>query len=67
MPNTAALAYNVHTFGSALGLVGDDISYLEKLYLRIKCILEVYREKLVAGYEVNEELLFVTIHSTVTL
>lgn len=51
--NTAVLAYNVHTFGSALGLVGDDVSYLEKLYFRIKSILEIYTEKLIAGYEVK--------------
>lgn len=54
--NNAVLSYNVHTFGSALGLVGDDVYYLEKLYLRIKGILESYTEKLIAGYEVKTAL-----------
>jgi hypothetical protein len=58
---------NVHTFCSSLGLVGDDVSYLEKLYLRIKSILEIYKEKLSAGYEVKAALLYSTIYYDATL
>ena len=56
--STAVQSCNVHTFCSALGLVGDDVSYLEKLYLRIKSILEIYTEKLIAGYEVKADRLY---------
>lgn len=61
--NIAVLAFNIHTFGSALGLGGDDVYYLEKLYLRIRGILEIYTEKLIAGYEVNTALLYMNIYN----
>ena len=43
---------NVHSFGCSFGLAGEDVTYLDKQYLRVTRILQTYEQNLRAGYEV---------------
>lgn len=42
---------NVYTFSPAYGLKSDDISYLERQYIRMNDIIKVNKKKLEEGYE----------------
>ena len=54
-------ANNVYAFASLLDVDGDDVSYLEKRYLRINSILTASKRKLLAGHEVIKRLSFITL------
>jgi hypothetical protein len=42
---------NVHAFSLAYGLKSDDISYLERQYVRINDMIKASQRKLEEGYE----------------
>ena len=46
---------NVHSFGCSFGLAGEDVTYLDKQYLRVTRILQTYEQNLRAGYEVRSQ------------
>ena len=42
---------NIHNFASTFGVVGDDISYLERQYHRINQVLLSFEHKLISAFE----------------